>query len=393
MRRSAVAVAVAVAACAGPSRPAPPAPAPPVDDAPPAVVAPPVAIVDDAAPGPGEAWLRGSTHVHALPSGDSRTPVADVIAWYATRDYDFIALTDHNRITDTYGPTPGDVAVHDGDDLVVLSGVELTNNPDNCDPPPPEPDGRCRIHVNLIGVTARPGEKLAWAAHDAPARLDKYQAAIDQRAVLGGIVQLNHPQWHWGMTAGLLTELGARGVALVEIANAQFPTWNAGTDRYPSTEDLWDAALTAGVTIWGVASDDAHDFRQDGGGRYPAGGAWVVVRARREPAAIVEALAAGRFYGSTGVTLARAGRVGQELVVEVARGGDGGGDGDGGGGGDGDGGGDDHLAHTIRFIGDGRVLGELPGPVARWPLDGTTSYVRAVVIREDGARAWVQPVR
>jgi hypothetical protein len=138
---------------------------------------------------------------------------------------------------------------------------------------------------------------------------------------------------------------------------------------------LWDAALVAGATLWGVASDDAHDYDDVGGGRYPAGGAWVAVRARRDPDSILAALAAGRFYASTGVELAQAGVVDGALVVEVA---------------DADA---DAGAHRITFIGDGRVLAEVDGRSARWPLDGATSYVRAVVHRADGARAWVQPAR
>ena len=48
------------------------------------------------------------------------------------------------------------------------------------------------------------------------------------------------------------------------------------------------AALGAGATLWGVASDDAHAY--DGVGRYPAGGAWVMVDAPRDADAIIAAL-------------------------------------------------------------------------------------------------------
>ena len=50
-----------------------------------------------------EVWLKGSTHVHARPSGDSSTPIADVVVWYEQRGYDFIVLTDHNRVSEV-GP-------------------------------------------------------------------------------------------------------------------------------------------------------------------------------------------------------------------------------------------------------------------------------------------------
>lgn len=325
----------------------------------------------DAAPAEPVGWLKGSTHVHAAPSGDSAEPVASVIAWYRERGYDFIALTDHNRVTDVDGGTAGRTAVHT-EQLIVLAGIELTYNPGACEPPPPEPDGKCRIHVNLLGPTARPEGRVEWANRDSRARVDSYQAAIDRATEWGGLVQINHPQWHWGMSAELLTELAGRGARLVEIANKQFARWNDGDGTHPSVEALWDAALTAGATMWGVASDDAHDYDDLERGRYPAGGAWVMVRARRDPDAIVAALAAGRFYSTTGVALTRAEADAGELVVEVAA--------------------DSPGEHVITFVGDGRVLAEHPGRAARHPL-AATSYVRAVVRRDDGARAWVQPAR
>ena len=340
----------------------------------------PDAVVDampDAAPlvieaGPPEGWLRGSTHVHAAPSGDSSTPVPDVVRWYESRGYDFVVITDHNRISelDPWAPTVGEPTLRDpGAGLIVFSGIELTYNPTGC-LPAGDATGNCRIHVNLLGPTGRFPGRLEWADRKSPERVAKYQAALDQQKRLGGIAQLNHPQWHWGMTPEVLTEVARRGMSLVEIANVQFAKWNTGDVDHPSTEALWDAALAAGVTLWGVASDDSHHY--DGGGRYPAGGAWIAVRSRREPQAILDAIAAGRFYASTGVTLARAEVVASELVVEVAP--------------------EDARSCTIEFIENGRRIAGTPGPIARRAVP-PSGYVRAVVTRTDGKQAWVQPAR
>jgi hypothetical protein len=319
-----------------------------------------------------EVWLKGSTHVHARASGDSTEPPANVIAWYEQRGYDFLALTDHNRVSelDPAHDTRDQVALRDPRaGLIVLSGIELTHNPDGC-LPAGDPEGRCRIHVNLLGPTARPAGRIEWAERRSDARLDMYQAALTAQVALGGIVQINHPQWYWGMTPDLLVELAHRGVRLVEIANSAFAKWNAGDASHPSTEALWDAALVRGATLWGVASDDAHHYQ--GGGKYPAGGGWVVVRARRDPAAILESLLAGRFYASNGVVLADAGAVAGHLVVAV-----------------------DPAAtgqYTIVMIENGRKVATLRGRTARRRIPAA-GYVRAVVTRDDGARAWVQPVR
>jgi hypothetical protein len=319
-----------------------------------------------------EVWLKGSTHVHGKASGDSSEPNGNVIAWYEQHHYDFIVLTDHNRVSelDATSDTRGHVALRDPHaGLIVLSGIELTHNPIGC-LPIGDPSRNCRIHVNLLGPTARPGGRLEWAERRSHARIDMYRAALNAQAALGGLAQINHPQWLWGMTPELLAELARRGMRLVEIANSAFSKWNAGDAAHPSTEALWDAALVHGATLWGTASDDAHDY--DGHGKYPAGGGWVVVHARREPRAILDALAAGRFYASNGVVLERAAVDRGALVVAV----------------------DPAQAgqYTIDFIQDGRRVESIAGKVGRRAVPAT-GYVRAVVTRDDGKRAWVQPVR
>lgn len=398
--RIGVAAVVAVVACAGADHPpaekrlaSPPAPVSPPDAglflveaalviAPPSptVLAPPVVP-----PAPADAvWLKGSTHVHAAPSGDSTTPIPAVIAWYEQHGYDFIALTDHNRVSevDPAISTAGSVAaraIRPGAStqrkLIVLAGVELTHNPDGCQPPG---DGteKCRIHANLIGVTARPVGKLVWADRKTSDRLAKYAGVIAQQHALGGLAQVNHGQWYWGMTASLLGELARMGFRLVEIENAAFSSWMDGDATHPSMETLWDAVLTTNLPLWGVASDDAHHYHVPG--KYPAGGAWIAVRARRDPDAILEAMRVGRFYASTGIELLRAdvefdGDAGA-LVVEVKS--------------------TEGGHYEIDLIENGARVATISGAYVRYALP-TVGYVRAVVRRLDrgglGQRAWVQP--
>jgi hypothetical protein len=328
-------------------------------------------------------WLQGSTHVHAAPSGDSSTSVPKVITWYEQHGYDFIVLTDHNRVTEAKpgAGTKGKPYVRNPDKgLIVLAGVELTNNPDNCDPPPPGPEPKCRIHVNGIGVTDRPVGKIAWAAHKEPARIVKYAKAIATIGKLGrnALVQLNHPQWHWGMTPPVLEATVRGGARLLEIANIQFASWNAGDAEHPSMETLWDGVLQQGLTAWAIASDDAHDY-DDAGGKYPAGGGFVVVNARRKPAEILAALRAGKFYASTGVLLSKLHVVDGVLTVEVAT-----------------------MQSTvepvgaattkIEFIEDGKVVATIDGNAASRAVP-SQGYLRATITRSDGAKAWVQPQR
>jgi hypothetical protein len=329
-------------------------------------------------------WLKGTTHVHTCHSGDSKTLVEEVLAWYRDHDYDFIVVTDHNRVTE----------IESRGKPLVLRGIELTHNPGKCDPAPPEPDGKCRIHLNGVALTravqgaerADPRERppaIEWKNTTSKARVDMYQAGIDKVRELGGLVQINHPNWHWGVDGALLTELARRGAVLVEIANMGFARWNAGDATHPSSEAVWDAALSEGLLIYGVASDDAHDYkpaeiqakRAVGRPVYPAGTGWVMVRAARRPDAIRAALARGDFYSTTGVMLDRVELADASLRVDVGR--------------------DSPGAHEIVFIGQGGVeLARVRGRGGRFALaKAPPGYVRAVVTREDGARAWVQPVR
>jgi hypothetical protein len=319
-----------------------------------------------------ELWLKGSTHVHARASGDSSEAPDNVIGWYQQHGYDFIVLTDHNRVSELAAgnDTRGQVALRDPHaGLIVFSGIELTHNPIGC-LPVGDRSGNCRIHVNLLGPTARPVGRIEWAERHSHLRIDMYRAALAAHAALGGLAQLNHPQWLWGMTPELLVELAHRGMALIEVANVAFSKWNAGDAAHPSTEALWDAALLRGATLWGTASDDAHDY--EGHGKYPPGGGWVVVRARRDPRAILDALAAGRFYASTGVVLARAEVEGGELVVAVDPAAQG--------------------SYAIDFIENGKRVESVHGRVARRRVPAA-GYVRAIVTRSDGKRAWIQPAR
>ncbi len=328
---------------------------------PPDAEAPPATPVEPPAQPAEEVWLKGSTHVHARPSGDSSEPIGKVIEWYEQHGYDFIALTDHNKVT--VAPA--------AKRLIVLPGIELTHNPSGC-LPEGDKSKKCRIHVNVLGVTARPAGKIEWAERHSHERTDMYQAAIREASALGGkVIQINHPQWYWGMTGGLLADLAQRGAKLVEVENVQFDTWNAGDATHPSTSALWDAALAAGATIWGVASDDAHDY-EDHHGKYPPGGGWVVVKARRDPQAILDALVAGHFYASTGVVLARAEVDAGELVVEVAPG--------------------EPGSSTIEWIENGKRADTVRARSARRAVP-QSGYVRAVVTRDDGKRAWVEPAR
>jgi hypothetical protein len=180
------------------------------------------------------------------------------------------------------------------------------------------------------------------------------------------------------------------GLGFFELYNGHRGVEQTGDADRPSTERMWDLALTMRLTdggelLYGVATDDAHDYH--GGATSRPGRGWIHVRARAlEADALMEAMQRGDFYASTGVELLDVSHAAKVYTVEVAT-----------------------PGCTVEFIGS-RVGGEV-GVVlststerrAVYRCEGDELYVRARVTspephpdpntRGEPKRAWTQPVR
>ncbi len=320
-------------------------------------------------PAPAPGFLKGQLHLHTSHSADSATPPEDVARWYEAHGYDFIVFTDHEHVT--VAPQAGR--------LLALPGVELTQNLETCEPAP-EPGLGCLLHVNALFV--RPTSQTAppWGPLRSRTRLHLFGRALGTTRALGGLAQLNHPNFHYAANAALVADLARRGLRLLEVANEAVDSNNAGDARHPSTEALWDAVLASGHLVWGTASDDAHHYDDApsvtarGEVAHTGDRGFVMVQAARDPTSIRAAIEAGRFYASSGVLLGRAEVGPRAIEIEVAAASPG--------------------EHQITLVGAfGRPLARVTGRRARFALAGLpTGYVRAVVQDSIGRRAWLQPI-
>lgn len=316
-------------------------------------------------------FLKGQTHVHTARSYDAKTPPNEVLAFYKSRGYDFVALTDHNRVT----------VVEPPEGLLLIPGVELSQNSTACDPAP-TPGYRCLFHTSGLFLDpakdARRGERLPLPFR--PGRLAAYEEQLDLVASLGGIPVINHPLFHFALDGRAIRSLAAgRGVHLVELWNGSLDRQHPGgrADAEARAEQLWDEILSAGTLVYALATDDSHHFSdaadraRRGKFAYIGDQAFVMVRAERDGASIQRALLAGDFYASTGVFLTAV-RVSRESIELEVEGG---------------------AAHTVRFVGKGgRELARVEGARARYEPRGDEGYVRAVVEDAAGHKAWLQPV-
>lgn len=315
---------------------------------------------------PARRFLKGQLHAHTDGSGDSNTPAGEAAAWYAEHGFDFVVFTDHNRITVTSAPGG----------MLALRGVELTQNLRYCEPAP-EPGDACLLHVNALFGAAVPGP-IVLEPPTSLARAAIYGRAVDRAIALGGLAQLNHPNFQYGADLDVLLALAARGLTLVEIENRAVDSNNEGDARHGSTEALWDAALLRGARVLGTATDDAHHYgdavaaRARGETAYVGDRGFVMVRAEKTEAAIRAAIVAGDFYGSTGVVLDRLELSPEGVAVDVRA--------------------DAAPAH-LEVIADGEVVATTRGASLRFdPGQTRAGYLRVRVTDGAGRKAFSQPL-
>ena len=137
---------------------------------------------------------------------------------------------------------------------------------------------------------------------------------------------------------------------------------------------MWDAVLTSGHVIYGIAVDDAHHFKQWGPRHSNPGRGWVAVRAQTLSIdALRDALERGDFYASTGVTLSEITRLPDGVRLRIQP--------------------EAPMKYTTEFIGtSGKVLKTSFENPAAYTFATVDRYVRARVISSGGEMAWTQPI-
>ncbi|HUT34026.1 MAG TPA: CehA/McbA family metallohydrolase [Planctomycetota bacterium] len=208
-------------------------------------------------------WLKGNLHTHTTVSDGDRSP-QERVADYEAAGYDFLALTDHDRLAD--------LAPLSAARLVVLRGIELV-----C----ANPTGGPGYH--LVGLDLPEGFCVP--------RSKQIQTVVDAILDCGGQAVLAHPYWTGQTIKDLEVVSGALGV---EVFNSTCET----TIGKGTSAVHWDDLLARGRRLLGVAVDDTHRATRDGFQ------GWVVVRAaERSREAIMDALSLGRFYATCGPTI------------------------------------------------------------------------------------------
>lgn len=395
-------------------------------------------------------WYRGNMHTHSLWSDGNDFP--DMIAdWYKRHGYHFLVLTDHNilsrgerwmkhaaivkrgggdalqeyrkRYGDEWVETRGTEGesdfeirlrgleefrghVEEPGKFLMIEGEEISDSVDGLP-----------IHLNashLAELIPPQGGRTVVEAIDANLRAAEEQARRLGRDIL---VHLNHPNFGYAITAEDLAAVLRE--QFVEVYNGHPGVEHLGDEYHVSVEKIWDIANTIRIAqlsappLMGLATDDSHAHHDGETGSRPGRG-WVWVRASElTPEAVIQAMQAGDFYASSGVTLEDVQYDEQEKRIELKIAADG------------------DATYTTEFIGTprdydafseprldsqgepiratrrysdevGKVFKTVEGRNPTYELTGDELYVRAVVtssrphpdpsFKDQKEQAWTQPV-
>ncbi len=411
---------------------------------------------------PAPRWFKGNLHTHSLWSDGNDYPemIADR---YKQAGYHFLAISDHNvlaegtRWLELKSPTivAGAVVQLGGGDVLdryiarfgtawveqreaagkkevrlkplaeyralleepghflLIPSAEITSKwhrPKTAT----EPERGGPVHLNHTNPVTLIAPVTADNAFEI---MQKSVAAVrEQRARTGQpmLIHLNHPNYIWGITAEELMQV--HGEQFFEIYSGHPHVHNGGDPTHLSTDEIWDVILTRRLAelrlevMYGIGTDDAHDHHQMILGKSNPFRGWIMVRATHlTPESIINAMEAGDFYASSGVTLTEVTRTGKTLAVEIQP--------------------EPGVTYTTQFIGTrrgydpasqpigeagrtlphrrysqdvGAVLAEVKGSRATYTLTGDELYVRAKIVSSKGKPnasvageaecAWTQPL-
>ncbi|MFG0330809.1 MAG: histidinol-phosphatase [Phycisphaerales bacterium] len=384
-------------------------------------------------------WWKGNTHTHTLWSDGDGAPEL-VAKWYRDHDYDFLVLSDHNILSvgeKWFAVVDGgrsrltterleELREVFGDDHVVtreradggglemrlktldelrtqfeapgefifIQGEEITDS-----------FARRPVHINAANIEELIEPQHGESVKDTIER--NLDAVVEHGRSIGRPVfaHVNHPNFQWGLTVEDLAAI--RGENFFEVYNGHSAVRNYGDDEHPSTEAMWDIANTMRLTdlglplLFGVATDDSHEYHEYGVGKTNPGRGWIMVRAGSLDAdTIIQAIDDGDFYASSGVTLREVRVADGKYLVEVDA--------------------EEGVGYTTQFIGTRRKPGDTAhreaaehGPIgevflettenpAVYEFTGEELFVRAKIISSrlhpnpyaegDYEVAWTQPV-
>lgn len=367
-----------------------------------------------------QTWYKGNLHTHTYWSDGDEFPEM-VLDWYKGNGYNFIGLSDHNTLSRDekwvlvkkspmyetgfqnylnkfgkewveYKTDTGRVQVKlktfpeyqtkmQADSFLIIPSEEITCRVD-----------QKHVHVNVTNlqefIAPPQGTTVAETMQLA------VNNVLEQRKRTGTPMfpHINHPNFFYSVTVNDMISL--TGERFFEVCNGHPMVNNYGDSLHLSTEAMWDKINIAYTKrnqplMYGLATDDSHNYHQFGSAFSNAGRGWVMVQAEKLDAkSLIESMEAGKFYATTGVRLLTYEVSGNEIRIEIEK--------------------EKGIEYTIEFIGaekeetETQVLRTVHGSEANFIVAKMHQFVRARIKSNklkpnpfqegDFEMAWTQPV-
>lgn len=366
-------------------------------------------------------WYKGNLHTHTYWSDGDEFPEM-VLDWYKSNGYDFVALSDHNTLAndekwkliikspmyegsfqkylDTFGEEWVEYKTDTGRiqvklktfeeyrskmadaSFLIIPSEEITNTV----------GGNIPVHINATNL-----QELITppnAATVAETMQQSVDAVLQQRERTGVPMfpHINHPNFFWAVT--LEDMISLKGERFFEVYNGHPMVRNYGDSVHMSTEKMWDRINIAYANrnqplMYGLATDDSHNYHEFGTAFSNAGRGWVMVQAEGlDASSLINAMEAGQFYASSGVAFKTLLVKENEIRIDLAE--------------------EKDVTYTIDFIGvkkgetDSKVIESVKGTSAAFKITDEYLFVRAGVTSSkqkfnpfeegDFEMAWTQPV-
>jgi hypothetical protein len=283
-------------------------------------------------------WYRGNIHMHTFWSDGNAFPET-AAAWYRDHGYHFIVLSDHNLLQlddDTWREVgkgkltrdifdeyvqrfgPDSIETRKKDDRLFVRLKTIGELKKQFDRPgeyllvPGQETNRVvhdrQVHMNLMNTSAVVPYQVGTSVADTLRRnLLATRANGDENSHPVLFVQ-NHHSWPY-FDAYPEDLIQVPEIRFFELCNTAGGTSYRPHPDFWSIETFWDIVNAHRIedgypAIYGLATDDTHEYHRFADGLSNPGHGWIVVRAESLTAEdLLAAMYRGDFYSSTGVEL------------------------------------------------------------------------------------------
>lgn len=367
-----------------------------------------------------QVWQKGNLHTHSLWSDGDDFPEM-IIQWYKDNDYQFVALSDHNTVSDNqsrwykieereinnntlekykekFGEWVEEKIDESGTHVRLKTFIEYKNKLEENDflvirseEVTSGFEGK-PIHINVTNIQQKiepfKGESVVDVMQQTLDAVHEQRKRTNQKM----FAHINHPNFGYGINTDDLKKLN--GERFFEVYNGHPSVNNEGNEYHLDTESMWDLINihyynNEKPLMFGIATDDSHNYHQQSTSLSNTGRGWVMVNTKSlETNNIITQMEAGNFYSSSGIYLKSLASDNKGISIEIDP--------------------EPNIEYGIHFIGykkgddNTKNLKSIEGTKAKYVFEKDDIFVRAKIVStalmpnpyKDGEtkKAWTQPL-